>query len=48
MDRHPLVLLIAASYVDRILRGAAPGELPVQMPTKIETALDLKTAERSV
>jgi ABC-type uncharacterized transport system substrate-binding protein len=34
----------AAFYVDRILRGAKPGELPVQAPTKYETALNLKTA----
>lgn len=35
----------AVSYVDRILRGAAPGELPVQTPTKFETAVNLKTAK---
>jgi len=35
----------AASYVDRILRGANPGELPVQTPTKYETTLNLKTAK---
>jgi putative tryptophan/tyrosine transport system substrate-binding protein len=34
----------AASYVDRILRGAAPGDLPVQTPTQFETAVNLKTA----
>jgi putative ABC transport system substrate-binding protein len=33
-----------AFYVDRILRGAKPAELPVQTPTKYETALNLKTA----
>jgi putative ABC transport system substrate-binding protein len=35
----------AASYVDRILRGARPSELPVQAPTKYETTLNLKTAK---
>jgi putative ABC transport system substrate-binding protein len=35
----------AAFYVDRILRGAQPAELPVQTPTKYETALNLKAAK---
>jgi ABC-type uncharacterized transport system substrate-binding protein len=35
----------AASYVDRILRGTKPSELPVQAPTKYETILNLKTAK---
>jgi putative ABC transport system substrate-binding protein len=35
----------AADYVDRILRGATPGNLPVQAPTRYEMALNLKTAK---
>jgi putative ABC transport system substrate-binding protein len=35
----------AASYVDRILRGVKPAELPVQLPTKFEMAVNLKTAK---
>ena len=35
----------SASYVDRILRGAKPADLPVQLPVKFEMAVNLKTAK---
>jgi putative ABC transport system substrate-binding protein len=39
------IFRLAAPYVDRILRGDKPADLPVQAPTKYETSVNLETAK---
>jgi putative tryptophan/tyrosine transport system substrate-binding protein len=42
---YPALFRRAAEFVDRILRGAKPAEIPVEQPTKFELAINLKTAK---